>query len=59
MATTVFTKLGLSYNITDAIKAKAYTLIAPDNYDIYGGKVNLDSKINDIGFGEYRSLYGN
>lgn len=44
-------KLGLSYNITDAIKAKAYTLIAPDNYDIYGGKVNLDSKINDIGFG--------
>ena len=44
-------KLGFSYQLSNEIKAKVYTLVAPENYEIYGGKVNYDTKINDVGLG--------
>ena len=46
-------KAGLTYNITPSLKAKVYALTAPDNYSVYGGKVTLDTKINDVSFGGF------
>lgn len=46
-------KAGLTYKITDSIKAKAYALTAPDNYSVYGGRVSLDTKVNDITLGGF------
>ncbi len=46
-------KAGLTYKITDSLKAKAYALTAPDNYSVYGGKVTVDTKINDISLGGF------
>jgi len=46
-------KAGLTYKMTDSIKAKAYALTAPDNYSVYGGRVSLDTKANDISYGGF------
>lgn len=44
-------KLGVSYKFNDMFKSKVYALSAPDAYDIYGAKVNVDSSANDVTFG--------
>lgn len=46
-------KAGFTYGFLDSLKAKAYVVEAPDNYSVYGGRVTLDTKINDIGMGGF------
>lgn len=46
-------KIGLTYKLSDSLKAKAYALNAPNNYSIYGGKVSLDTKVNDVSLGGF------
>lgn len=44
-------KAGLTYQILDSVKVKGYGMTAPDNYDVYGGRINLDTKVNDFDLG--------
>ncbi|MFT7004939.1 MAG: hypothetical protein ACJAWW_002305 [Sulfurimonas sp.] len=46
-------KVGLTYKISDSLKAKVYALSAPENYSVYGGRVSLDTKVNDISLGGF------
>jgi len=46
-------KAGLTYKASNSLKAKAYALHAPDNYSVYGSKVTLDTKIDEIGIGGF------
>lgn len=46
-------KAGLTYKILPSLKVKAYALTAPDNYSIYGGKVSVDTKVNDVTLGGF------
>lgn len=46
-------KAGLTYKISPSLKVKAYALTAPDNYSVYGGRVTVDTKINDVGVGGF------
>ena len=44
-------KAGLTYTFNDNVKAKAYALKAPQAYDIYGVKVNLDAQLENAKLG--------
>jgi len=46
-------KLGLTYKILEPLKVKAYALHAPDNYSVYGGRVSLDMKADDLTYGGF------
>ncbi|WP_294961327.1 Opr family porin [Sulfurimonas sp.] len=46
-------KLDVTYKIMDSLKATAYALHAPTSHSVYGGKVMLDSKANDVSFGGF------
>lgn len=44
-------KLGLKYNFTECLSAKAYGLDVPDSYSIKGLKVNIDKNLEDFTIG--------
>lgn len=46
-------KAGLTYKLSDSLKAKVYALHAPENYSVYGTKATLETKVNEISIGGF------
>ncbi|MFT5835993.1 MAG: hypothetical protein ACI9RG_000887 [Sulfurimonas sp.] len=46
-------KLDVTYKIMDSLKATGYALLAPTHHSVYGAKVMLDTKANDVSFGGF------
>ena len=46
-------KLGLTYDLLDSLKVKAYALHAPSNYSVYGGKATLALESGDFKYGGF------
>lgn len=44
-------KLGITYDILDSLKVKAYTLVAPNNYSVFGGRATLNLESGDFKYG--------
>lgn len=46
-------KVGLTYDVLDSLKVKGYTLVAPDNYSVYGGRATVDLKAGAFKYGGF------
>lgn len=46
-------KVGLTYDVLDSLKVKAYTLVAPSNYSVFGGRATLALESGDIKYGGF------
>lgn len=46
-------KFAITQGLGDMIKVTGYGFIAPDNQDIYGGKILFDNKVSNVNYGGY------
>lgn len=46
-------KVGLTYDVLDSLKVKGYTLVAPDNYSVYGGRAAVDFETGEFKYGGF------